>query len=172
VTEKARQPKATLSDEGVVQLLRSYNDVMILAEPLLMELWQSAGLTFAQIRALRWLRASGPMSARELSDMTHIPGPSLTRLLTTLEDDGLVGRKIDLRDRRRIVVAITRRGRRVLGEHNNILGKSIFAVAALALAPEVREALTDNLQQFREALDRASLEVTDLNGVTADENQA
>jgi DNA-binding MarR family transcriptional regulator len=162
VTEKAKEPKATLSDESVVQLLRSYNDVMILAEPLLLELWQSAGLTFAQIRALRWLRASGPMSARELSDATHIPSPSLTRLLTTLEDDGLVGRKIDLRDRRRIVVAITRRGRRVLGEHNNMLGKSIFATAALALPLETRATLTENLQAFREALDRAALEATEV----------
>lgn len=142
--------------EDVVDLLRSYNDLVILAEPLLLNLWQSVGLTFSQIRALRWIRSNGPLSARELAELTYTPAPSLTRLLSKLEDDGMVVRSIDRTDRRRILIAITAKGRKVLGEHYHLLGGTIFAKAAQTMSPAVRAQLTKNLREFRAQIDKIS----------------
>jgi DNA-binding MarR family transcriptional regulator len=137
----------------VRDLLRAYNDVMMFAEPILLELLHDAGLTFAEIRVLRWLRSMGPLSAGELADAARIPSPSLTRVLSKLEDQGLLDRALDGKDRRRITVSITRQGEAVLGHHNNLLGGTIFWDAASALPDAIRAQLTRNLQEFRTALD-------------------
>lgn len=151
----ARKTAAPKLENDVLELLRSYSDLVIFAEPLLLELWRSAGLTYAQIRALRWLRSNGCMSASELASKTNIPGPSLTRVLASLEEEGMVTRSIDQGDRRRIVIALTVRGRAAIGERNfYLLGNTVFAKAAQILSPALRAQLTKCLREFRAAIDR------------------
>jgi DNA-binding MarR family transcriptional regulator len=58
-----------------------------------------------------------PMS--EIAEFALVPAPSLTRLVDRLVTEGLVHRTADARDRRRVLVHLTRRGRalhRRLGE--------------------------------------------------------
>ena len=47
----------------------------------------------------------------ELAEFTQLPPASLTRLVDGLVADNLVHRKADARDRRRVIVHITPRGR-------------------------------------------------------------
>ena len=51
---------------------------------------------------------SRPMS--ELAEFAMVPAPSLTRLVDRMVSDNLVYRKVDTRDRRRVLVRIAPRG--------------------------------------------------------------
>lgn len=72
---------------------------------------EEEGCTVEQWRILLRL-ADGcghPMS--EIAEFALIPRPSLTRLVDRMVTDGLIHRKVDLVDRRRVLVVLTRRGR-------------------------------------------------------------
>jgi DNA-binding MarR family transcriptional regulator len=66
----------------------------------------------------------------ELAEFTQLPPASVTRLVDGLVADNLADRKADPRDRRRVLVQITRRGlglqrqlsERIAAERDTILG--------------------------------------------------
>jgi DNA-binding MarR family transcriptional regulator len=69
------------------------------------------GLTPAQERALRVMtRSDQPLRMTELADQLGIVPRSLTRVIDTLEEAGLVHREIDPRNRRAILLHLTARG--------------------------------------------------------------
>src|ERR1700731_5228248 len=69
------------------------------------------GLTPAQERALRMIaRAEEPPRMTELADRLGIVPRSLTTVIDALEEAGLVGREIDPRNRRAILLHLTERG--------------------------------------------------------------
>jgi homoprotocatechuate degradation regulator HpaR len=93
-------------------LMRARESVMALFRPLLAE----HGLTEQQWRVLRALGDSdGPMSAGELAERTCLLGPSLSRMLVSMEERALVTRAVDRRDARRTAVAIAPAGVDVVG---------------------------------------------------------
>lgn len=71
------------------------------------------GCTIEEWRALTLLAdgAGHPMS--ELAKCVFLPSPTVTRLVDRMVADNLVYRKIDPRDRRRVLVFTTVRGRRL-----------------------------------------------------------
>jgi DNA-binding MarR family transcriptional regulator len=69
------------------------------------------GCTTERWRALTLLSRGSGHSMSELAEFTQLPPASLTRLVDGLVDDNLVHRKADARDRRRVIVHITPRGR-------------------------------------------------------------
>jgi DNA-binding MarR family transcriptional regulator len=72
------------------------------------------GLTPAQERALRVMtRSERPPRMTELADQLGIVPRSLTRVIDTLEEAGLVRREIDPRNRRAILLHLTERGEAV-----------------------------------------------------------
>ena len=117
--------KAVTSSE----VLRAVADLVSLLEPRLLSLWQDVGMTLSQRRLLRRLRDE-PRSAGHVAASLGISPSSLTRMLTRLEERGLIERTPDLVDRRRILVELTNAGRRTLEDHR------IFAGGALAMAAE------------------------------------
>jgi DNA-binding MarR family transcriptional regulator len=69
------------------------------------------GLTPAQERALRTLaRSDSPLRMTELADRLGIVPRSLTTVIDTLEEAGLVRREIDPSNRRAILLHLTERG--------------------------------------------------------------
>jgi DNA-binding MarR family transcriptional regulator len=60
------------------------------------------------------LRKHGPMSAGELASCERVQPPSMTKVLTSLEERGLVGRQTHPTDRRQVIVAITEAGEALL----------------------------------------------------------
>lgn len=99
---------------------------------------EADGSTVEQWRALVLLAdgASHPMS--EVADYALLSAPSLTRLMDRMVADNLAYRTVDLADRRRVLVRITRRGlalhaqlaRRIDGEQDRILAEADTAEAA------------------------------------------
>ena len=68
-------------------------------------------LTEQQWRVLRALvDADGPLSVGELADRTFLLGPSLSRMLVSLEDRGVIARSSRAGDARRAEITITQGG--------------------------------------------------------------
>jgi homoprotocatechuate degradation regulator HpaR len=73
------------------------------------------GLTEQRWRVLRALNAAGrPVDVGEVADRTFLLAPSLSRILTDLDDLGLVHRVADVDDRRRALLSLTDGGRRLV----------------------------------------------------------
>lgn len=68
------------------------------------------GFTVEQWRILLLLADGCGHTMTEIAEFALVPAPSLTRLIDRLTVDGLVHRSADMRDRRRVLVHLTRRG--------------------------------------------------------------
>lgn len=73
--------------------------------------FEAEGCTVPQWRILLLLADGRGHSMSEIAEFALVPAPSLTRLIDRMVTDGLVHRRADIRDRRRILVHPTRRGR-------------------------------------------------------------
>jgi DNA-binding MarR family transcriptional regulator len=69
-----------------------------------------AGLSPSLTAALATLERHGPLTPSRLAEIERIQRPTVTRLLATLENDGLVEREADPDDRRVSHVRISREG--------------------------------------------------------------
>jgi DNA-binding MarR family transcriptional regulator len=72
---------------------------------------EAEGSTIEQWRILLLLADGRGHAMSEIAEFALVPAPSLTRLIDRMVSDGLVHRRPDLRDRRRVRVHVTRRGR-------------------------------------------------------------
>jgi DNA-binding MarR family transcriptional regulator len=74
------------------------------------------GLTLSKLSVLTMLTRAGPMTASALASAERLQPQSLTRMLSRLEDDGLIARNPAPGDRRQVRIEITREGLAVLDE--------------------------------------------------------
>lgn len=100
-------------------------------------------MTLSQRRVLRQLR-DGPRSAGEMAAALAISAPSLTRQLGKLEDRGLIVRRLDTNDRRRVSVELTSAGRRTLTHHRLFAG-SPLARSSRLLTPAQQRSVVESL---------------------------
>jgi MarR family transcriptional regulator, organic hydroperoxide resistance regulator len=73
-------------------------------------------LSWSAFTALFVLRVWGDMDARTLAGEAGITAATLTGVMKTLENRGLLRRKADRLDGRRILVSLTPKGRAVIGD--------------------------------------------------------
>jgi DNA-binding MarR family transcriptional regulator len=73
-------------------------------------------LTHAQVRALVALREKTEVTAGALAKAADLNPASVTAMLDHLEERGIVARRRDVEDRRRVVVSLTAEGRRLMVE--------------------------------------------------------
>jgi DNA-binding MarR family transcriptional regulator len=69
------------------------------------------GCTVEQWRTLALLADDSTHSMSEIAEFAMLPAPTLTRLIDRMVADNLLYRKADPRDRRRVLVQISDRGR-------------------------------------------------------------
>jgi DNA-binding MarR family transcriptional regulator len=102
------------------------------------------GLSPERLSLLSVLVYGGPATMSRLARAEGVSAPAITRIVTALEDDGMVTRRQSRRDRRQVEVRATARGRRVmeLGRRRRIevLGELLAGVPATELA-ELRRGL-------------------------------
>ncbi len=72
------------------------------------------GLSPSQISALTSVELHGPMTLGALAEHERVAPPTITRVVAKLEDEGLVARCPDLRDRRVVQVSVTPAGEALL----------------------------------------------------------
>lgn len=75
---------------------------------------RNTAISDAQLGVLAALRAHGPHSLTALADRERVSAPTMSALVTGLEEQGLVTRIPDEQDRRRVHVDITPEGEAVV----------------------------------------------------------
>lgn len=73
-------------------------------------------ITLTQLSAMASIHAAGELTLGELAARERVQPPSMTRVITTLHDHGLVTRKADPSDGRQVLVSLTDSGRQILTE--------------------------------------------------------
>jgi len=76
----------------------------------------ASGLTAARLSALSVLVFGGPRTVGELAAAEQVRSPTMSRLVTGMESDGLVERRPSTDDRRAVTVTATPTGQRILHE--------------------------------------------------------
>jgi DNA-binding MarR family transcriptional regulator len=125
-------PQQTRSDAGLASALRI--SVSRLARRLRAERLTKGlepGLSDTQIAAL---------AALELAEHEKVQPPSMTRVITALEDGGLVMRRPHTTDRRQVMLTVTDRGR-ALVQQSRHLREAWLARRLRELTPQERATL-------------------------------
>ena len=102
------------------------------------------GLTPSQLSALAAIERHGPVTLGALADHEQVAPPSVSRVVAKIEADGLVTRQPDPADRRVTKVALTPKGRALLGASRR--RKTEWLTTRLEdLGPEPRARLAEAL---------------------------
>lgn len=75
---------------------------------------EDTGLSPARLSLLSLLVFGGPTTISELAAQQQVSLPTISRLVTALEQEGLVERARDPSDKRRVLVAATREGASIM----------------------------------------------------------
>lgn len=116
--------------------------VMRLARRLRQERTDSA-LSISQLSALATLDRRGPLTPGELAAHERIAPPSMTRLVASLEAEGMVSRTGHPTDRRQVLLAVSEAGRNLL--------KSDRRRRDAWLAPRLRALPAEEIDTLRRA---------------------
>jgi DNA-binding MarR family transcriptional regulator len=98
------------------------------------------GLTLTQIATLATIERHGPMTPREVADHERVQPPSMTRVLSVLEERGLIDRTAHASDGRQHLVSLNRAGKVLLREDRR-RREAWLALRLAELTPEEREIL-------------------------------
>lgn len=109
-----------------------------------------AGLSPAQASALGMVNKLGSPTLGELAAAEQVQPPTVTRLVTSMENAGLVVKEIDGADRRVVRVRITAEGRRTLQRIRTL--KNAFLTRRLAALDPAELALAEDLTRLLEHL--------------------
>jgi DNA-binding MarR family transcriptional regulator len=134
-------PQQTRSDAGLATALRI--SVSRLARRLRAERLTKGlepGLSDTQLAALAALERHSAMTPGELADHEKVQPPSMTRVITALEELGLVQRAPHASDRRQVVLTVTDRGRELVHQSRR-LREAWLARRLRELTPQERAAL-------------------------------
>jgi DNA-binding MarR family transcriptional regulator len=99
-------------------------------------------LTLTQGSALAVIARFGPLTAGELALREHVRPPSITRVVTSLEEVGLVAREGNPRDARQVLVRITPAGEEHLREKARI-GEAWLTQQLSGLSDDERAVLAE-----------------------------
>jgi DNA-binding MarR family transcriptional regulator len=123
--------------EQVASILRA---VLALGRRLRAERPQGS-VSLSEISILATLNRLGSIPAIRVAAEERLQPQSLTRIVTSLERDGLIARKRSDADRREIVIALTEGGRRVLVQEMQARRAWLEAAVAAALTEAERDLL-------------------------------
>jgi DNA-binding MarR family transcriptional regulator len=84
------------------------------------DLYRKLGLTVGGWRTLSLIGRYEPIYPSSIAERTSVDADKVTRAVDRLVAKGLVARKVDAEDRRRIVLTLTARGRRVHSEIDQV----------------------------------------------------
>lgn len=118
------------------------------------------GLDMTKWRILMLLDDKSPCSVGELSRRAVTKMPTLTRMLTRMEKEGLVERKALEDDRRVVEITMTAKAVNALRMVQSI-GQRVFERAVEGIGPGEIETMTQTLKRLRANLTRSPYETVD-----------
>jgi DNA-binding MarR family transcriptional regulator len=98
-------------------LLYMFKQVELAIRSRLEDLLRPAGLTALQYTALTVLERHPDLTSAQLARNSFVTAQTMADMVTTLQERGLIERHRDPADRRRLVLAVTTPGRRLLGRY-------------------------------------------------------
>jgi homoprotocatechuate degradation regulator HpaR len=113
------------------------------------DMLRASGLTEQQWRVLRILSEFGPQDLTEIARQACLLMPSLSRMIRSLADNGLVIRASDAKDRRRQTVVISPAGQQLIDD-NLVQATQIAANYRDQLGAERYELLLDLLKELEQ----------------------
>ena len=116
---------------------------------------RSRELSLTAASTLVTLERTGPRRLTDLAGSEGVAQPSMTAVVSQLEDLGLAERRADPGDRRVVLAAITQAGRRHLRAMRRA-GASVFTVLIDKLTEQEAAALSDAMPALRHLLDLAA----------------
>ena len=128
-----------------IALMRSREKVMAPIRDML----RASGLTEQQWRVLRILSEFGPQDLTEIARQACLLMPSLSRIIRSLAQNGLVIRASDTKDRRRQTVGISPAGQHLIDD-NLVQATQIAANYRNQLGAERYELLLDLLTELEQ----------------------
>jgi DNA-binding MarR family transcriptional regulator len=115
------------------------------------DLLRPAGLTALQYTALTVLERRPDLTSAQLARNSFVTAQTMADMVTTLRDRGLIERHTDPADRRRLVLALTSPGRRLLGRYRRRV-EALEAEMLASLSDRQATQLRRNLLSCRAAL--------------------
>ena len=110
------------------------------------------GCTEQQWRVLRTLEEIGPCDATELAEKSCLLTPSMTRIIRSLEERGLVTRRPDAKDNRRLHLQISEKGRALIERASPEI-EEIYNRLEGAFGRKKMETLLDMLEELARVSD-------------------
>ena len=114
------------------------------------------GFTPERLRTLATIHTNGPISVTALAEMEKVRPATVSRMISSLEEDGFVKRREDAKDKRSVLISTTPKGRQMYLRANRRYLKQLNE-ALDTLEPEqlklMRE-LAGLLEKLNTALDR------------------
>src|SRR5438270_2451810 len=126
----ARPMLSRATAEGEPSLLYVMKQVELAVRAELDELARPAGLTALQYTALTVLERHPNLTSAQLARNSFVTAQAMADMVTVLEARGLIERHRDPADRRRLVIALTAAGRRLLRKYRD----KVAAIETLMLA--------------------------------------
>jgi DNA-binding MarR family transcriptional regulator len=110
-------------------------------------------VTLRMLMALQHLAADGPLTVGELALHLGLSKAATTELVDRIKAKGLVDRIHDDRDRRRVFIWLTEKGRERTQQHSQpkILADEILFQAILSMQPDERQQLIQGLRALLHA---------------------
>jgi homoprotocatechuate degradation regulator HpaR len=108
-----------------------------------------SGVTEQKWRVLRVIQELGEAEPTLIASEACLHLPSLSRILKSMEADGLILRHEDAKDRRKSVVAITATGQKILSDHAE-RSAAIFADLEQRMGRDKVEQVLDLLEELQD----------------------
>lgn len=120
-----------------------------------MRMESALGVTAQQRMMLRVIGRYPGISGGEVARLLHVDAGTISAAVRRLEARGLVKRKQDAEDRRRVTLVLTAQGRRLDVPTEGTIESAMEAVLAVTTEPQ-REVVRTVLEQLVEALQRGA----------------
>jgi len=114
------------------------------------------GFTPERLRTLSTIHTNGPISVTALAELEKVRPATVSRMITSLEEDGFVKRREDANDKRSVLISTTPKGRQMYIRANRRYLKQLNE-ALSTLDPEqlkLMRQLAGLLEKLDTALDR------------------
>ncbi len=116
--------------------------------------WLAADITMTQFKVLLTIYIDGPQSCGSLASALDLSLPTMTGILNRLNRRGYLKRERDLRDGRRVISGLSKKGREVM-ERLWVAGREQLAYILQGVPAEDLRALERALEVFTRAVESA-----------------
>lgn len=111
----------------------------------------ASGISPARLSALSVIVFAGPVSLQDLARAEQVRPPTMSRIVDALQSAGLARRRVNVQDRRAVLIEATRKGTAVLQQGRRRRVKFLAAHLARLSATQLAE-LDSSLRTLQEVL--------------------